>query len=178
VDGRDHRPSSRARADWSAAGIEGVVAKRLDGHYVGGQRGWRKLRARAGTEAVVGGVTGSVDEPETLLLGRFDVAGRLRFAGRTSALTQAQRGELGRHLTPLVPRRNGGAQHPWPQPLPAAWSGQLQGPRPLPYVQVEPVTVVEIEVDTAHEHGRWRHPVRYRRVRPDLSVYDVPLHMS
>jgi hypothetical protein len=54
-------------ADWSAAGIEGVVAKRLDGLYVGGQRGWRKLRARAGTETVVGGVTGSVHEPQTLL---------------------------------------------------------------------------------------------------------------
>lgn len=35
--------------------------------------------------------------------------------------------------------------------------------------------VADIEVDTAYEHHRWRHRVRYARHRPDLSVYDVPL---
>ncbi|OON32048.1 hypothetical protein BSA16_07635 [Micromonospora sp. Rc5] len=30
-------------------------------------------------------------------------------------------------------------------------------------------------MDTAYEHHRWRHCVRYARPRPDLSVYDVPL---
>ena len=47
--------------------------------------------------------------------------------------------------------------------------------QPLPYLQVQPTVVVEIEVDAAFEHHRWRHLVRYRRSRPDLSVYDVPL---
>ncbi|WP_210868716.1 hypothetical protein [Micromonospora sp. D75] len=35
--------------------------------------------------------------------------------------------------------------------------------------------MAEIQVDTAYEHHRWRHRVRYARPRPDLSVYDVPL---
>jgi hypothetical protein len=37
-----------------------------------------------------------------------------------------------------------------------------------------PVTVVEVEVDTAFEHGRYRYPMRFRRVRPDLSAADIP----
>ncbi|MFD0785470.1 ATP-dependent DNA ligase, partial [Micromonospora azadirachtae] len=65
--------------------------------------------------------------------------------------------------------------HPWPEPLPASWSGQLERPEPLRYVQVEPTVVVKIEADVAFEHQRWRHRVRYARARPDLSVYDVPL---
>ncbi|MFJ6154299.1 hypothetical protein [Micromonospora profundi] len=34
--------------------------------------------------------------------------------------------------------------HPWPEPLPASWSGQLKQPEPLRYMQVEPNVVVEI----------------------------------
>lgn len=30
-----------------------------------------------------------------------------------------------------------------------------------------PTVVVEVDVDTAFEHGRWRHLTRYRRVRMD-----------
>ncbi|MFI7209469.1 hypothetical protein [Micromonospora aurantiaca (nom. illeg.)] len=57
---------------------------------------------------------------------------------------------------------------------------RLPGPasssvEPLRYAQVEPTVVAEIQVDTAYEHHRWRHRVRYARPRPDLSVYDVPL---
>jgi hypothetical protein len=37
------------------------------------------------------------------------------------------------------------------------------------------VTVAEIEVDTAYEHGRWRHSARYLRCRSDMAVGDVPL---
>lgn len=37
------------------SGIEGVVAKRLDHGYRPGKRAWRKVKARASAEAVVGG---------------------------------------------------------------------------------------------------------------------------
>lgn len=40
---------------------------------------------------------------------------------------------------------------------------------------MEPTLVVEIEVDTAYEHHRWRHRVRYLRPRLDLTARDVPL---
>ncbi len=73
-----------------------------------------------------------------------------------------------------MPRR-GTVAHPWPEPLPPSWSGQLDRPEPLRYVQVDPTVVAEIDADVAFEHGRWRHRVRYGRARSDLSVYDVPL---
>ena len=115
---------------WTAAGIEGVVAKRLDSAYQPSRRGWAKYRARSTTQAVVGGVTGTVADPETLLLGRFDAAGRLRYTGRTHPLSAPQRRELAPLLTPAIQRR-GGLDHPWPQPLPAGLSGQFDHPQPL-----------------------------------------------
>lgn len=162
-------------ANWTAAGVEGVVAKRVDSTYVPGSRGWRKLRARSTTEAVIGGVTGGITTPESLLLGRFDALGRLRYVGRTHPLNAVFRREVGGLLAPAAARRGGGIAHPWPKPLPAAWSGQLVRAEPLPYTQVRPVLVVEIDVDSAFEHNRWRHGVRYVRVRLDLSTEDVPL---
>ncbi|MGS2615155.1 ATP-dependent DNA ligase [Micromonospora sp. LZ34] len=160
-----------------AAGIEGVVIKRRDGRYEPGRRGWAKFRTRFATEAIVGGVTGSIRSPETLLLGRFDRRDRLRYTGRSHPLAAGQREELGAMLSPLraAQRRGALVVHPWPEPLPASWSGRLDRPEPLRYVQVEPTVVVEVEVDTAFEHQRWRHRVRYARARPDMSVYDVPL---
>ncbi len=155
---------------WTAAGIEGVVIKRLDGRYEPGRRGWQKVRSYRTTEAIIGGVTPSIDNPETLLLGRCDQQGRLRYTGRTSPLRPTQRAELSTLLTPLDPE----GAHPWPRPLPAAWTGQLDRPKPLPYSPVLPTIVAEIDVDTAYEHHRWRHHVRYLRPRLDLTPADVP----
>ncbi|BCB74500.1 ATP-dependent DNA ligase [Phytohabitans flavus] len=160
---------------WPAAGVEGIVAKRLDGRYQPGRRTWRKWRARSTTEAIVGGVTGSVSDPATLLLGRYDTNGRLRYVGRSHQLVVVRRRELAPLLARSPQRRRGGIDHPWPQPLPASWSGQWDRPEPLPYVQVEPTVVVEIAVNGAFEHGRWRHPVHVVRPRLDMSVFDVPL---
>lgn len=66
---------------WTELGVEGVVAKRSGGRYLPGTRGWLKYRARsrirsssrsrgsAPTEAILGGVTGTLTRPESLLLG-------------------------------------------------------------------------------------------------------------
>lgn len=40
---------------------------------------------------------------------------------------------------------------------------------PVAITRVEPTVVVEVEADTAFEHGRWRHLTRYRWLRLDLS---------
>ncbi|MFS8478525.1 MAG: hypothetical protein FWJ93_06070 [Micromonosporaceae bacterium] len=58
--------------DWADAGVEGLVIKGLAGTYQPGRRGWAKLRTRTTTEAIVGGVTGSLADPGTLLLGHLD----------------------------------------------------------------------------------------------------------
>ncbi|MER7280472.1 ATP-dependent DNA ligase [Dactylosporangium sp. NPDC000244] len=164
-------------ADWSHAGVEGCVAKDPHGRYEPGKPGWIKVKTRSTVEAIVGGVTGRLSVPGSLLLGRFDQRGRLRYVGATHPVGQAG-GELGMALQRYVAQQRGGAvPHPWPSPLPAAWTGQLEDRRPLAYVPVQPTVVVEVSADIAYDEpvGRWRHRVRFVRVRADLSVYDVRL---
>lgn len=161
---------------WTTTGIEGVVAKRLDQPYRLGRRGWRKLRTRTTSEAIVGGVTGWLHAPQTILVGQYDAHGRLRYTGRSTPLTDAQRAELAPLLSqPVAQRRGQPVNHPWPQPMPASWLGSWQTREPARYVQVEPEVVAEILTDTAIERGRYRHPIGYLRPRRDLSAYDVPL---
>lgn len=150
---------------WSAAGVEGLVIKPANGPYLPGQAGWYKIRTSDTTEAVIAGVTGSLARPRTLLLGRLDSAGRLRYIGRTLPLHADVHRELAVLLRP-TPR------HPWPQPLPAAWQGQLGQPADLDYIAVHPL-VAELVTDQAYEHGRFRHRPRLARPRPDLEPADV-----
>jgi ATP-dependent DNA ligase len=155
---------------WTSAGVEGLVIKGRTTPYEPGRKGWRKLRHRGTTEAVIAGDTGDL---ETLLLGRYDADGQLVYVGRTHALSAAQRRELRRLLSAVLGPVPGG--HPWPQPLPANWSGPRFGTEPadVRYRQLAPRLVAEVEADTAHDFGR-RRP-RFVRVRTDLTVADVPL---
>jgi len=109
-----------------------------------------------------------------LLLGRFDARRRLRYVGRTNVLSPAQRQELG-GLLPIAAWSGPYEAHPWPQPLPAMWSGQFDRPQPTVHVPVEPVIVVEVSADVAWEWGRWRHPLGLVRIRLDLEPGDVEL---
>ncbi|WP_246266445.1 hypothetical protein [Pseudonocardia xinjiangensis] len=152
----------------SDAGIEGVVAKRLDHVYRPGGRMWRKVRTRFTAEAVVGGVLGTLVQPEALIVGRTDYRGRLRVAGRTSPLPRAARDDIAAVLT--AP----GTEHPWPPAIASSRFGQRPS-EPVTYVQVAPTTVVELDVDTAFEDHRWRHPPRFIRVRRDLWPSDVSI---
>ncbi|GAA4758157.1 ATP-dependent DNA ligase [Actinomycetospora chibensis] len=146
-------------------GIEGVVAKRRDQRYRPGARSWQKLRARDTAEAVIGGIFGTLEHPEALVLGRYR-GGRLRVVGRTSPLPLAARAELQRLL------RSPRTEHPWPLRLPSSRFGQTPGSE-IEYTQVEPELAVEVETDTAYEQGRWRHATKYLRLRPDLAPEDV-----
>jgi hypothetical protein len=127
---------------------------------------WEKVRSRATADAVVGGVLGSLDDPHALVLGRPDVDGRLRVAGRTGPLPQTARRELGALLVP--PR----ARHPWPARISSSRFGQLP-PEPVDYTPAEPRLVVEVDADICWEQGRWRHPTTFRRLRVDLLADDL-----
>jgi hypothetical protein len=109
-----------------------------------------------------------------LLLGRFDIDGRLRLVGHTTHLSRPVAAEI----APLLHAPGVGRQkptHPWPNPLPAGWLGRWGGRNDsLPYRQVEPDLVIEVEVDTAFELGRFRHPCKALRARLDMRPYDVP----
>ena len=150
----------------SSAGIEGVVAKRLDQPYRPGVRGWQKLRSRLTAEAVVGGVIGPLDAPRVLLLGRLDRDGHLHLVGRTTELTPASAKTVAARLRP-----HAGSGHPWPNPLPSTRWGR-RGP-PTAYTPVRPRVVVELTVDTAVEHHRWRHPAHFVRIRAELHPLDL-----
>jgi ATP-dependent DNA ligase len=151
------------------AGVEGVVAKRLDHAYAPGTRAWSKIRGYTSVEAVVGGVLGPLRAPVALVLGRRDEHGQLRVVGRTSAIPRGVRGDVGALLRPL------GAWHPWPVVLPPSRFGDAGA---VEYSRVEPEVVVELAVDAAVDvvRGRpvWRHPARFVRVRADLRAMDVP----
>lgn len=69
----------------------------------------------------------------------------------------------------LAPAQRG---HPW-----TGWSFSAGwGTREtLSVTLVRPELVVEVGVDVARDaSGRWRHPARWHRARPDLSPSDVP----
>jgi ATP-dependent DNA ligase len=91
-------------------GIEGVVAKRVDQPYRPGHRAWQKLRTRITAEAIVGGVTGLVDAPQDLVLGRYQ-QGRLRIAGLTTALPSATSVRIGQLAREAPGARLGSAAH-------------------------------------------------------------------
>jgi len=154
-------------ADWTAAGLEGVVFKNLDGTYQPSARGWRKYKVRQTEEAVVGAFTGSAAAPRTLLLGRYDSRGRLRYVGRSTLLPR----QAGRTVAGLLSPAGDG--HPWTGwTFSAGWGSRDK----LTATVVEPDLVVEVGVDVARDSsGRWRHPARWHRVRRDLSPADVPL---
>ncbi|WP_405675327.1 ATP-dependent DNA ligase [Streptomyces canus] len=151
---------------WASVGMEGVVFKRLDDVYRPSVRGWEKYKVRETSEAIVGAITGSLSVPRTLLLGRHDDEGRIQYVGRTTSLAQAAGAAIAGLLT--AGRRG----HPWTGwSFSAGWGSQEK----LDVTLVEPEMVVEVGVDVARDaSGRWRHPARWHRARPDLSPADVP----
>ncbi|WP_333732570.1 ATP-dependent DNA ligase [Streptomyces sp. IBSBF 3010] len=152
--------------EWTRTpGIEGIVIKSLTGRYRPGVRGWTKVRRRETSESIIGGVTGSLQRPNVLLLGRYDNTGRLRLVGKTVPLKPAAAQDVAALLTPADP------DHPWTGArFTARWgSRDLLDP-----VLVAPEQVAEVSADTAQDHGVWRHPVRYIRVRQDVPPEQVP----
>jgi ATP-dependent DNA ligase len=150
----------------AAVGIEGLVIKDRDAAYEPGRRGWLKYRIRDTHEVVVGAVTGSLEDPQELILGYFDAEGELVIAGSTTRLGPSQRTEVARYLHAPA---NG---HPWPTEIGSGrlghWSGQ---PRAVTLVQ--PSLVVEISADSSVQSGAWRHVTRFVRSRPDLSAGEI-----
>ncbi len=48
------------------------------------------------------------------------------------------------------------------------------GSVPTGITRVEPRGVAEVTADTALQAGKFRHPLRYLRHRPDMDADDVP----
>jgi len=171
----DRRLAQQWFANLTNAGVEGLVIKKTASRYRPGRAdGWTKVRARQTTEYVIGGVTGSLDQPTSLLLGRYDQHGVLRHVGRSHPLKSELRRDFAAALHATV-FQGDTSGHPWPCPLPATWSSDLSDRQPLPYVPVEPTLVAEVEQDTATDgpFGRLRHRAAAVRPRHDLRPTDI-----
>ncbi len=150
--------------DYRAAGVEGLVAKGATTPYRPGRREWLKVKSWETTEVLAGGVIGTLERPSQLVAGRYR-DGELVVVGRTSPLSPRQAAELAAVLGPA------GADHPWPARI---GTGRFGGGRlSVPLTRVSPDVVVEVSADAALQAGVFRHPLRYVRVRPDLSPADV-----
>lgn len=151
---------------WASVGMEGVVFKRLDDVYRPSVRGWQKYKVRETTEAIVGAVTGSLTDPRTLLLGRYDAENSLQYVGRTTNLARTAGAVVAGLLSPAW------RGHPWTGwSFSAGWGSR----ETLNVTLVEPELVVEVGVDVARDaSGRWRHPTRLYRARSDLSPAEAP----
>jgi ATP-dependent DNA ligase len=147
----------------TSVGIEGLVIKGLNTTYDGGRRGWSKLRIRDTVEVVVGAVSGSLSAPERLVVGLPEPGGSFSPAGSTLPLTKRQQDTLAAFILPADDT------HPWPTDMTstARWGGTKDA-----LTLVSPM-VVEVSADTSFENGRWRHPLRLVRARPDLCVDEI-----
>ena len=179
-------------ADWfdrfEGAGLDGVVAKRLDGVYQPGKRAMLKIKHQRTADCVVAGFRWHKNGPGThvgsLLLGLFDDDGTLHHVGVTSSFTWEKRESL---VTELAPLREGALDaHPWAewatwaafdaasegpgQRLPGAGSRWNRG-KDLSWEPLRTERVAEVAYD--HLQGdRFRHAATFRRWRPDKAPAD------
>jgi len=176
-------------ADWfdrfEGAGLDGVVAKRLDGTYQPGKRAMVKVKHERTADCVVAGFRWHKNGPGThigsLLLGLFDDTGRLHHVGITSSFSWERRADLVAELAPL--REEALEGHPWRewadwasfgdadasgQRMPGATSRWNRG-KDLSWEPLRCERVAEVAYD--HLQGeRFRHATTFRRWRPDKPV--------
>src|SRR5919204_1100782 len=124
-------PATRDRAladDWfrrfEGAGLDGVMAKRLDAPYRAGERTMIKVKHRRTADCVVAGFRWHKKGPGamvgSLLLGLYDDDHTLHHVGVAAAFTAAVRKQLVVDLTPL--RAGALEDHPWRD-----WGGAREG---------------------------------------------------
>jgi ATP-dependent DNA ligase len=182
-------PATRDRstaADWfdrfEGAGLDGVVAKRLDAPYQPGKRAMLKIKHQRTADCVVAGFRWHKNGPGThigsLLLGLYDDDGKLNHVGITSSFTWDRRAALAEELAPLRERAVDG--HPWQEW--AEWAGwgdaEASGQR-LPGatsrwnrgkdLSWEPLRIERV-AEVAYDHlqgSRFRHATTFKRWRPD-----------
>ncbi len=176
---RDHATALDWFQRFEGAGLDGVIAKRLDDPYQPGKRAMMKIKHQRTADCVVAGFRWHKDGPGelvgSLLLGLYDGDGVLHHLGIAASFTRARRAELVRELAPY--RENALAAHPWrawreeevegQQRKPGATSRWNRG-KDLSWEPVRPELVCEVAFD--HLQGtRFRHATHFVRWRPDKS---------
>lgn len=159
---------------FEGAGLDGLIAKKLDGCYEPDKRVLAKIKHERTADCVVAGYRVHKSGPDTigsLLLGLYDERGVLASVGVVGALPMATRKALFAELQPLVTGFDG---HPW------NWAAHEEGERTprknetsrwnagkdLSFVPLRPERVVEVRYDYM-EGVRFRHTAQFVRWRPD-----------
>lgn len=142
---------------FEGAGLDGVIAKRIDGHYVPGKREMVKIKHARDADCVVigyrmhksGAGVGSV------LLGLYGDDGELQMVGGAASFTAKDRLKLLAELEPLATGAvNDGEPSRWNSAADKRW------------IPTRPEKVAEVAYDQM-EGRRFRHAVRFVRWRPD-----------
>jgi ATP-dependent DNA ligase len=170
----DRALAQRWFEQFEGAGLDGVIAKPLDGVYAQDKRTMFKIKHERTADCVVAGYrthTSGDDAVGSLLLGLYGEDGSLASVGVIGAFPMARRRELMAELQPLVTDFD---EHPW------AWAKQEEGTRTprnaefsrwsagkdLSFTPLRPKRVVEVRYD--HMEGvRFRHTAQFVRWRPD-----------
>ncbi len=162
----DPATARRWLAEFEGAGLDGVVAKRLDDAYQPNKRTMLKIKHARTADVVALGyrVHKSGAGVGSLLVGLYDREGRLRNVGGVSAFTDARRRELVDELAPLVERDETGE----------AITGETERSRfaaskDVSFVRLRPERVLEVRYDQL-EGMRFRHTVQFERWRPDREA--------
>ncbi|MFC5263805.1 hypothetical protein ACFPJ1_16955 [Kribbella qitaiheensis] len=97
----------------AAMGVEGLVVKDAASRYTPGRRdAWVKVKHRETREVIVGGVLGSISDPEVVIGGLYTTDGELVVVGRTVALKPDQAAQLAAALTAARPVTLGRTRSP------------------------------------------------------------------
>jgi ATP-dependent DNA ligase len=175
--------------DWfrrfEGAGLDGVIAKRVDGAYESNKRVMLKVKHERDCDCVVAGFRWHKNSNRTavgsLLLGLYDDSGALQHVGVCGSFTNDARRELVEFLAPY--REDALANHPWKRwaefeagnreaghRIPGAQSRWSQG-KDLSWEPLRPELVVEVAYEHMQGH-RFRHLAQFRRWRTDKTPAD------
>jgi ATP-dependent DNA ligase len=174
--------TDRARAEewferFEGAGLDGIIAKPVDGTYEPGKRALVKVKHARTADCAVAGYRIHKDGRGvgSLLLGLFDEAGEMHSVGVAASFSVARRAEL---LAELEPRTHDALDgHPWrgwaehrpgaDLATPSAGSRWNAG-KDLSFVPIRMGLVAEVTFGQL-ENGRFRHGVKFLRWRPDRT---------
>ncbi len=157
--------------DWfdrfEGAGLDGVVAKRLDEPYKPGVRSMIKIKHLRTVDCVVGGFRWNRGEEGksvgSLLLGLYDEKGNLHFVGHTSSFKANEKRDLVDFLAPYRTEQEGEGFGQGRTPGgPSRWTND----RSMDWYRVRPELVCEVTFDYL-QGPRFRHAATFRRWRTD-----------
>ncbi|MDQ2637645.1 MAG: ATP-dependent DNA ligase [Actinomycetota bacterium] len=165
--------------EFEGAGLDGVIAKRLDGPYLPGKREMVKVKHARDADCVAMGyrIHKSGEGIGSILLGLYRDDGELQMVGGAASFTAKDRLKL---LADLEPLREGDELR---EGDPSRWNSAAD----KRWIPVRPEKVCEVAYDQMEGntmHGkRFRHAVKFRRWRPDrdprsctFDQLDVPIN--